>query len=328
MLALPWLHSYAVTMIGVLTSRRLARLAAVSFVCLGTFASPVRAQTRGLYTPGMSATNSGALPEAGLTYIAAVQSYSFDTLKGADGEQLPVDLTTSVFVEQNLLVWVSDFKILGGAYAASANLPIATTSLTLVRFGALQAGSGLSDSDYSPLTLAWQWSRADIQAGYGFVVPTGRFQAGASDNTGGGYWAHIPSAGQTVYLTTNKATAASAYEMYEFHGTQKSTGVRPGQTFDIDYSVTQMVPLTRDKGTLVQFGLVGYGQYQTTDHTGGNVNEAIAARTHYKVNALGIAASVVVPERKIEVGVKYLNEFANEATVQGYSLQITAAMTF
>jgi len=312
-------------MIGVLKSRSLARLAAVSFLCLVTFAWPVRAQIRGLYTPGMSAINSGALPEAGVTYVAALQYYSFDKLKGADGEQLPINLTTSVLVEQNLVVWVSNFKILGGTYAASANLPIANSSLTLVRFGALQAGSGFSDSDYSPFTLGWQWSRADIQAGYGFVVPTGRFHVEASDNTGGGYWAHIPSVGQTVYLTANKATAISAYEMYEFHGRQKNTDLRPGQTFDIDYSVTQTLPLTRDGNKLLQIGVVGYGQYQTTDHSGVT---AIAEGTHYAVNALGIAAGVMVPERQIEVGVKYLKEFANEATVQGHSLQITAVMTF
>lgn len=312
-------------MIGVLTSRSLARLAAAAFVCLVTFASPVRAQIRGLYTPGTSATNSGELPEAGLTYVLAVQVYSFDELKGADGEPLPANLTASVFYAQNLFVWVSDFKIFGGTYAASANLPIANSSLTLVKFGALQAGFGLSDSDYSPLTLGWQWSRADIQASYGFVVPTGRFQPGASDNTGGGYWAHTPSTGQTVYLTADKATAVSAYELYEFHGTQKNTGIRPGQTFNIDYSVTQMLPLTRDKGTLLQIGLVGYGQYQTTDHRGVT---AIAARTHYMVNALGIAADVMVPDRQIDVGVKYLQEFANRATVQGHSLQITAGVTF
>ncbi|HEU5259431.1 MAG TPA: transporter [Vicinamibacterales bacterium] len=312
-------------MIGLLTSRSLARLAAVSFVYLLTFASPVRAQVRGLYTPGMSATNSGELPEAGLTYVAAVQAYSFDELKGADGEPRPVNLTASVFYAQNLFVWVSDFKIFGGTYAASANLPISNASLTLVRFGALQAGSGLSDSDFSPLTLGWQWPRADVQASYGFVAPTGRFHAGASDNTGGGYWAHIPSTGQTVYLTADKATAVSAYELYEFHGTQKNTGIRPGQTFNIDYSITQMLPLTRDKGTLLQIGLVGYGQYQTTDHRGVT---AIAAATHYRVNALGITADVMVPDRQIDVGVKYLKEFANTSTVQGHSLQITAGVTF
>jgi hypothetical protein len=64
-----------------------------------------------------------------------------------------------------------------------------------------------------------------------------------------------------VYLTADKATAVSAYEMYEFHGTQKHTDIRPGQTLNIDYSITQMLLLTRDRGTLLQIGLAGYGQY-------------------------------------------------------------------
>ena len=183
-------------------------------------------------------------------------------------------------------------------------------------------------SGHAPFTLCWQRSRADIQVGYGFIAPTGRFHQGASDNTGGGYWGHILSTGQTVYLTGNKATAVSAYEVYEFHGTQKDTDVHPGQTFDIDYSVTQMLPLKQDKRTLLQIGLVGYGQYQTTDHSGGNAIPEIAARTHYRVNALGAAAGIVVPERKVNVGVKYLKEFANQATVQGHSLQIVAGVTF
>jgi hypothetical protein len=89
-----------------------------------------------------------------------------------------------------------------------------------------------------------------------------------------------------------------------------------------------MLPLTRDTGTLLQIGLVGYGQYQMTGHTGGTSVTATEARTHYKVNALGIAAGVMVPDRQIDVGVKYLKEFANEATVQGHSLQITAGVTF
>jgi hypothetical protein len=305
--------------------RRLGLIAALSLVCLLVHAESGRAQIRGLYAPGMNATNSGVLPETGLTYLAFVQPYSFDELKAPDGEKLPVNLTTSVFVAQNLFLWVSDHTILGGTYAAFADLPIANTSLTLVRFGALQAGSGLGDSYYSPFTLGWQRSRADIQAGYGFIAPTGRFHQGASDNTGSGYWGHILSTGQTVYLTGNKATAVSAYEVYEFHGTQKDTEVHPGQTFDIDYSITQMLPLTHDKHTLLQVGLVGYGQYQTTDTTRPLLN---VRDTRYKVNALGGTAGVVLPERKVSVNVKYFKEFSNEATVEGHSLQIAAGVTF
>jgi len=305
--------------------RRVALIAVFVSACTLAHVVPAAAQIRGSYAPGMTAVNSGVLPEAGLTYMALFQPYSFDETKGADGQHLPFAGKTSVMVDQNIFLWVSKTTILGGTYAAMADLPVANTSLTSVRFGALAAGSGFADSYYSPLTLGWRLSRADLQAAYGFMAPTGRFHAGETDNTGAGYWGNLLSTGQTVYLTANKATAVSAYEVYEFHGTQKDTDVHPGQTFDIDYSVTQMLPLTHDKATLLQVGLVGYGQYQTTD-TSRPRFDAIDAR--YKVNALGATAGVVLPARKVALNVKYFKEFSNQATVEGHSLQISAGVTF
>jgi len=308
-----------------ITLGRIGIIVAVSSACLITSVSPARAQIRGLYTPGMNATNSGVLPGAGLSYQALFQPYSFDEAKTPDGGRLPFNGKTSVLVDQNIFLWVSKTTILGGTYAALADLPVANTSLTTVRFGALAGGSGFADSYFSPFTLGWKKSRADLQAGYGFMAPTGRFHPGGTDNTGSGYWGNLLTAGQTAYLTASKGTAVSAYEVYEFHTTQKETDVHPGQTFDIDYSVTQMLPLTHDKHTLLQVGLVGYGQYQTTDSSR---SLAIADNVRYKVNALGATAGVVLPERKVSVNVKYFKEFSNEATVEGHSLQIGAGVTF
>jgi hypothetical protein len=273
----------------------------------------------------MAATNSGVLPGAGLTYQALFQPYSFDETKAPDGSHLPFNGKASVLVDQNIFMWVSKVTMLGGTYAAIADLPVANSSITSVRFGALAAASGFADSYFSPFTLGWHQPRADLQAGYGFMAPTGRFQPQGTDNTGSGYWGNFLNAGQTVYATANKGTAVSAYEVYEFHTTQSQTDVHPGQTFDIDYSVTQMLPLTHDKHTLLQVGLVGYGQYQTTDTSRPS---AIAADSRYKVNALGATAGVVLPERKVSVNVKYFKEYSNEATVEGHSLQISAGVTF
>ena len=39
--------------------------------------------------------------------------------------------------------------------------------------------------------------------------------------------------------------------------------VHPGQTFNLDYSLTHTFPLQR--ALRLQLGLVGYGQWQTTD---------------------------------------------------------------
>jgi hypothetical protein len=113
--------------------------------------------------------------------------------------------------------------------------------------------------------------------------------------------------------------------MYEFHGTQPGTMVHPGQTLNLDYSLTQSFALPQ---TLrFQLGLVGYGQWQTTDKSGPTITPEQAA-AHYKVNALGFAANATLPERKVSVGVKYFREFECRSTFQGYTVQISGAITF
>jgi hypothetical protein len=135
----------------------------------------------------------------------------------------------------------------------------------------------------------------------------------------------VVAAGETAYLTKNNATAISAFEMYEFHTTQQSTQIHPGETFDLDYSLTHTFPLQKDLS--LQLGLVGYGQYQTTDKTGPNIPPAQAA-AHYKVNSLGFASNVILPTRKVNAGFKFFKEFADKSTFQGYSVQISIAISF
>ncbi len=45
--------------------------------------------------------------------------------------------------------------------------------------------------------------------------PQQEIGANGSDNVGSGYWTHVVSAGETYYLTKNKATAVSAFEVYD-----------------------------------------------------------------------------------------------------------------
>ena len=213
----------------------------------------------------------------------------------------------------------------GAVFSASATLPVANNSLTSDIHGALSAGGGFADSFYQPFILGWRKKHVAIRAVYGFLAPTGRFTAGANTNVGSGYWSSVISSGQTIYLSENKATALSAFQMYEFHGTQEGTMVHPGQTFNLDYSLTHIIPV--QQSWRLQLGLVGYGQWQTTDKTGPSITPQQAA-ARYKVNALGFAANAMLPERKVILGVKYFHEFECRSTYQGYTLQISGAITF
>jgi hypothetical protein len=286
---------------------------------------PAQAQSRGVYPLGMSATNSGVTPESGFTYSNLFLFYSRDQLKGPDGELLATG-HNSVLMDMNAFVWVGRKEILGGArFSLSATLPVANNSLTSDAAGAISGGGGFADSYYQPFILGWRKKRADIRVIYGFLAPTGRFEAGANDNVGSGYWTHVLASGQTFYLTGSRATAVSAFVMYEFHGTQEGTGIRPGQTLDLDYSLTQMIPIGND--LRLQVGIVGYGQRQTTDKSGPTITPE-QAKAHYEVNAIGFTSSVSLPERKLSLGLKYFKEFSNRSTFQGSSLQISGSVTF
>ena len=302
-------------------------IAALIFAGLFSFAlAPARAQNRGVYPLGMSATNSGVIPEPGFTYSNLFWFNSRDQSKDANGDTIATG-SNSVLMDMNTFAWVSEpITVLGSAkYSIAATIPIANNSLASDVAGSISGGGGLADSYYQPLILGWTTKHADLRFAYGFLAPTGRFTAGASDNVGSGYWTHSLSAGETFYLTENRATAISAYQIYEFHTTQEGTDIHPGQTLSLDYSATQTVSLQSD--LRLQVGLAGYEQWQTTARTGPNITPA-EEEARYRINALGVAANVLLPGRKVSLGAKYLKEFSNKSTFQGYSFQVSGTVNF
>lgn len=294
---------------------------------MSVLVAPSQEQVRGVYPLGMNATNSGVTPESGLTYANQFLFYARDELKGTRGEILATG-QNSVLMDLNSLVWVSteELPVLGNPkFSASATLPLANNSLSSDAQGAINGGGGFADSYYQPFILGWRKERVAIRAVYGFLAPTGRFEAGGTNNVGSGYWTHTLSSGQTLYLANDKSTSISAFEMYELHTTQHGTNIHPGQNLNIDYSFTHTLGLRKD--LRLQVGITGYEQLQTTNKSGPTISAAQAA-AHYVVNALGFASNVISPDRNVSVGIKYFKEFSNNSTFQGYSMQISGALRF
>ena len=295
-------------------------------VCVAILTMRAGAQNRGVYPLGMSATNSGVTPKPGFTYVNQLIFYSRDQAKDDAGNTLPVTGANYVLMDMNTLAWVSTKTFLGGAnYSAAATLPFAKNDLTSDVSGNISGGAGFADSYYMPFILGWNRDRVAVRAIYGFLAPTGRFGAGASNNVGSGYWTHALSSGQTFYLKRNKRLVLSAFQMYEFHTTQEGTGVHPGDTFNLDYSFLGSIPSPKD--VQLQAGLVGYEQRQTTAKTGPNVS-ATASDERYAVNALGFAVTSAFPKHKASLGFKYFKEFSNRSTFQGYSVQLSGSISF
>jgi len=294
-------------------------------VLIAVEADSALAQVRGVYPLGMSATGSGVTPQSGFSYANQLLSYSRDESKDSEGVVVATG-SNSVLMDMNSIIWVSPEKFLAGAkFSASATLPVARNSLTSDVIGPISGGSGFADSYYQPFILGWETTRADIRTAYGFLAPTGSFDATANNNVGSGYWTHVVSSGQTFYLTKDKSTAISAFQMYEFHTTQESTGIHPGQNLDLDYSITRTFAV--GSSVNLQVGLVGYGQWQTTDKTGPSIT-AVQGSAYYKVNAMGFSSNVFLPKQKLSVGFKYFEEFLDRSTFQGHSIQVSGSIKF
>jgi hypothetical protein len=298
-------------------------LTVLTAACMWTTV-PSHAQNRGVYPLGMNAINSGVLPESTFTYSNRFILYARDQAKDNEGNTLPVTGLQSVILDMNTITWVSEERILGARYSASATLPFSRNDLTSDLQGNLSGGSGFADSYYLPLILGWSWMRAAVRAMYGFLAPTGRFRAGGNNNVGSGYWTHTLSSGQTIYLNGNQQLSLSAFEMYEFHTVQEGTGIHPGQTANVDYSLLYLPVRTRR--FRLQAGPAGYEQRQTTAKTGPGITPAVSEE-RYAINAFGFAVLGIFPKRT-SAGIKYFREFADRATFQGYSLQVIASIGF
>ena len=86
---------------------------------------------------------------------------------------------------------------------------------------------------------------------------------------------------------------------------QEGTDVRPGDTFNLDYSVTHTIALTKEAD--LQLGLIGYEQRQTSDKSGPAIS-AKESSARYAINSFGVAANINLPARKSSLGLKYFDE--------------------
>jgi hypothetical protein len=158
---------------------------------------------------------------------------------------------------------------------------------------------------------------------YGFLAPTGRFTAGATDNVGSGYWTHTLSSGQTWFLSQDKRFVLSAFEVYEFHTTQQGTGTHPGQNINLDFSLMGALPPLQN--VALQAGVVGYLQRQTTAKTGPTIS-AQASADRYAVNGIGVALNSAFVQQRASLGLRLFKEFSNRSTYQGYSVQFSGSI--
>jgi hypothetical protein len=166
-----------------------------------------------------------------------------------DGAKTEIDLTQQIsgYTNVPVLFYASSFKLLGATYMASINPSFISSGYKMNMHASLSdttvitAGNtgGFGDLAIMPVGLGWSFQdKVDFSLFYTFYAPTGRYETGAADNVGRGYWTHqiqLP----TYFYLMEKATALFVMPTFETNSNVKDSDVRPGSRFSIEYGISQ-----------------------------------------------------------------------------------------
>ncbi|MEI8344610.1 MAG: transporter [Candidatus Omnitrophota bacterium] len=236
-----------------------------------------------------------------------------------------VDVNMEAFTTEHLLMWSTGEKILGADYAlliapsygyTRLDLKADVTGTGTITLGSLRHDistskhiefeadkSGFGDLLVEPLWLGWHGKEYDASCGYAFFAPTGAYDPNDPVNIGLGYWTHEAQANFFYYPTASasRSTALMVQGTYGYHTNMDGFDLKPGQTIDLEYGVSQYL------SERFEAGVSGYHHWQITDDTG---TDAKNPGVHNQVNGLAGQVSVWLVPNKFYVSCRYAWEYA------------------
>lgn len=162
--------------------------------------------------------------------------------------------------------------------------------------------SGFGDLYVAPLGLTWGLDHWDLTFYYGFTAPTGRYETGAEDNLGLGFWTHQPQFFTYYYPHVDQSTALMLALTYELNGEVKDEDFNPGNRLTLEYGISQYLT---DR---LELGIIGGTNWQVSDDKGEDVFWDPSVRD--KKSTLAFTAGYWAWEQRLQLSVKYAFDFA------------------
>ena len=125
--------------------------------------------------------------------------------------------------------------------------------------------SGFGDLYVAPLGLTWGWDHFDLTFYYGFTAPTGRYERGADDNIGLGFWTHQPQLFTFYYPNVDQSTALMIGLTYELNTKIKNEDFNPGDRFSLEWGISQYI------SDRIEIGVMGGHNWQVSEDKGEDV---------------------------------------------------------
>lgn len=290
------------------------------------------AQLKGSHLVGDMGLSSGSQPPPSFTVFVPMFNYHTSRFVKSNGDKIE-----GANINMFLLGFgggvVTNARILGANYGASVLIAFASSK---IEGNLISNKSSLAFTDMyiQPLQLGWKIKKADFSFGYAIYLPTGKYELGATDNSGLGIFANEFSAGSTVYFDQNKEWNFSALFPYALNSKKKNTGnndIIVGNLLTVEgglgktwYKPVKESPLPM----IINGGIVYYMEFKTTADQMkipviSNSIFDLANKDH--VYALGAEANIFIPAIKSSIGVRWLGELGAKNRTQGSSFFITLA---
>ena len=302
------------------------RVALICLLLLAIFSPSAWAQERGQYIPGTGGLNSGIQTPEGITYANLFIWYPATKFKDQNGDTAPIDFDLDLLVDLNLLAYTTKAKFLGANYGMAVVLPIVNSPVSLPRLGTGISPTGLGDLYVEPINLGWKLKSADVKLAYGFVAPTGRFDSTGNETTTTDYWGHQITLATTAYLDESKLTQFSFNTNWEFHQKKRHEDLKVGNNMTVEAGVGKIFVKNQGK-QLLQFGAVGYAEFQLTNDSGSAV-PVLTSNNKDRVFAIGPEFGVILPSKKFNFLVRVLPEFGARNHTQGVTVVLGVGKSF
>ena len=302
------------------------RVVLVCVLLLGVISLKAMGQERGQYLPGLGGLNSGLQAPEGFTYANVFYWYPTSTFKDDHGNKAAINFNLNLIADLNVVAYTTKAKFLGATYGVSAGIPIVSTAVDLPRLSTGVSPWGLGDIYVEPINLGWKLKKADVKVAYGFVAPTGKFDSAGTNTTTTDFWGHELTFNTTAYLDKSKLTQFSFATNWEIHQKKRHEDLKVGSNVTLEYGVGKIFIKNGGK-QLIQFGGVGYAEFQLTEDSGTDVP---AATRHNKdrVFAIGPEFGLILPAKKLNLFVRVLPEFGARNRTSGVAVVFGIGKSF
>ena len=289
------------------------------------------AQLKGGHILGAMGLQSGTqAPEKTLSVYIPGYIYSASSLRNADGDKMGnPDLT--MFITGAGANYVTDFKILGANYGATILLAGASNTIQGSYIDS-KSSFAFTDMYIQPIQLGWHNKRADFVFSYQLYMPTGKYELGASDNSGLGMFMNEFSAGTTLFFNDKKTIHFSALASYEINGKKKDTDIKTGDILSIEGGLGKTfycmnAEKTAPKG-IFNAGLIYYLQYKVSDDKIPVGSILVVEPDKDRVGGLGAEVNYLHLGCMTSAGFRWIGEVSAINRFQGNTFFITLAHVF